>query len=467
MTESESVDLVAEFKRQIAGKWGALRLPNCPQSQRSRRHTHTITLDTFAGPNTLSDPSSKSKLFNAFLYNRKIIIRELQPSPKAATSETASASSPAIVEKHRVRCCHCLKVWSDRKPNDTSTSIYIRHIREKHRGKIPADEKEEKQMLLTLMTAENAENTEHAEHAEHANTGPNTGPRGAKRQRSNSGSLITPWTLTQRQRGAEHFTEDRYRVLLLHFLIETNSSFSIVESNSFRELMSFLNSKISPLSRRTMTRELHKYHESMVPRIKASLSTQINSGGRIHITLDGWTASNGTPYLGVTAHWLDAKWQALHDVVLDLVRLQGSHTTENLTNALMNTLRYYGIQKALGCVTCDNAAVMPALCRALEQQIPAWKKRDGHVRCMPHILNLVVQKILKKLHCQRDEDELEADLAEADGWDGDSSPGSVLKKVRCIVAKIRASHNLAEALQREATAVELKYLRPKMDMKVR
>jgi hypothetical protein len=136
----------------------------------------------------------------------------------------------------------------------------------------------------------------------------------------------------------------------------------------------------------------------------------------------------------------------------------------------MNTHPYYGIQKALGCVTCDNAAIMPAPCQALEKQILGWKKNDNHVRCMPHILNLVVQKILKKLNCERDEEELEADLAEAEGWDGleyQDSLESVLKKVRCIVVKIQASHNLAEALETEAAAVELKYLRPKMDMNVR
>jgi hypothetical protein len=89
---------------------------------------------------------------------------------------------------------------------------------------------------------------------------------------------------------------------------------------------------------------------------------------------------------------------------------------------------------------------------------------------MAHIINLAAQKILGRLRCQRDENELEADLAEADGFEGhvdEASPEIVLKKVRCVVAKVRASHNLAEALEREATAVNLKYLRPKMDMRVR
>jgi hypothetical protein len=193
--------------------------------------------------------------------------------------------------------------------------------------------------------------------------------RGTKRQRTDS--LVMPWTLTQRRQGGEHFTEEVYRELLLEFLIETNSSFRVVESKSFRKLMNYVNSKVPSLSRRTIVRDLHKLHKSILPRIQNALSTQIEDGGKVHITLDCWTALNGTPYVGITAHWLDKNWsKPLHDVVLDLVRLRGSHTTANLTNALMRTLRNYGIGKALGCVTCDNAAVMPALCRALEDEIP-------------------------------------------------------------------------------------------------
>jgi hypothetical protein len=394
-----------------------------------------LRAENLVGPNTISDPdaNTNSKQFNAFLYNRRIILREVQGSESGL---------------HRVRCCHCFKVWSDRKPTDTSTTVYIRHIREKHKGIVPADEKEEKEMLAALTA------------------------RGTKRRRTDCSTLITPWTLTQRRQGGEAFTEETYRELLLHFLIETNTPFRVAESKSFHKLMSYLNSKVPSLSTRTIVRDLHKLHKSILPGIKTTLAAQIQSGGRIHITLDCWSASNGTPYLGITAHWLDRNWRKpLHDVVLDLVRLRGSHTAANLTDALLKTLRNYSIGKALGCVTCDNAAVMPALCRALEDEIPGWKKKDGHVRCMAHIINLAAQKILGKLRCQRDDNELDADLAEAEGVEGpgvgEASPEIVLKKVRCVVAKVRASHNLAEALEREATAVNLKYLRPKMDMRVR
>jgi hypothetical protein len=49
----------------------------------------------------------------------------------------------------------------------------------------------------------------------------------------------------------------------------------------------------------------------------------------------------------------------------------------------MRTLRHYGIGKALGCVTSDNVAMIPALCTAvLEDEIPGWQNEDGHVRWM-------------------------------------------------------------------------------------
>jgi hypothetical protein len=42
-------------------------------------------------------------------------------------------------------------------------------------------------------------------------------------------------------------------------------------------------------------------------------------------------------------------------------------------------------------------AVISALCKALEQEIPGWKKKDGHVRCIVHSLNLAAQRMTPSL----------------------------------------------------------------------
>ena len=69
-----------------------------------------------------------------------------------------------------------------------------------------------------------------------------------------------------------------------------------------------------------------RLHETFISGMAVCCPAQITSGGKIHITLDGWAASNGVPYLGITAHWLGSDFAMMHDIGLDFVRLHGSHS---------------------------------------------------------------------------------------------------------------------------------------------
>jgi len=157
----------------------------------------------------------------------------------------------------------------------------------------------------------------------------------------------------------------------------------------------------------------------------------------------------------------------MHNIVLDLVHLRGSHTADNLRKALLCTLEKYGIGPSQSCVTCDNAAVMPAVCRVLDQSLRGWKKKDNPVLCMAHIINLAAQKILKNLKGQPVEDEEAADLVAIQRVEDGVYPEAVLRKVRYIMAKLRASPSFSEALEKEAQVVGLKFPKPVMDMRVR
>ena len=91
----------------------------------------------------------------------------------------------------------------------------------------------------------------------------------------------------------------------------------------------------------------HHHHHHLLLAVQFSstlLDTQFTSGGKIHITLGGWTAANGVPCLGITAHWLEPDFATMHDILLDFVRLHGPHTATHLAYALMTTLQHYGIQ---------------------------------------------------------------------------------------------------------------------------
>jgi len=144
-------------------------------------------------------------------------------------------------------------------------------------------------------------------------------------------------------------------------------------------------------------------YREMLPAVKIRLFNYTNQGGRINLTLDAWTSSNRIAYLGITGHWMDSDY-VLQNIVLAFSRLHGSHTGENLANTVYHTLLLYGIEQSLGCITMDNASVNDKLCKQLEQKLcsirQGWKRKDGQVRCMPHVLNLAAQKILAVLKAE-------------------------------------------------------------------
>jgi hypothetical protein len=158
----------------------------------------------------------------------------------------------------------------------------------------------------------------------------------------------------------------------------------------------------------------------------------------------------------------------LQDCVLGFRRLRGSHTADNLAEVVADVLKEFSLTGHLLCITADNATVNDKLFKVLERDyfFGEWLRKDGQIRCMTHIINLAAQKILVNLKGEADLPEIV--LAEDEGnIPVESSPSSVLKKIRRILSKIWASNLLLEALQRECLVMNLKSLKPLLDMRVR
>lgn len=102
--------------------------------------------------------------------------------------------------------------------------------------------------------------------------------------------------------------------------------------------------------------------------------------------------------------------------------------------------------------------------------------KNCHVRCMGHIINLAVQVLLKTLRvtvhanvtqlADKSEDDNEA-LEEAEERIVDSTKVSKASlKGRRIIAKIRYSNQLWEALQAQSLAAKISPKRPILDMPI-
>jgi hypothetical protein len=127
-----------------------------------------------------------------------------------------------------------------------------------------------------------------------------------------------------------------------------------------------------------MATKLKKKFESAQSILHAELSKCVSVG----LTHDSWTSLLTQSYDTVTAHYISPEWQ-LHSAVLRTSHFKGSHTGENISNHLRDTLKYWDIKDSV--FVTDNAANEQKALRLLG--LP-------RIGCYGHRLNLVVKHAL-------------------------------------------------------------------------
>ncbi|RNA03994.1 zinc finger BED domain-containing 1-like, partial [Brachionus plicatilis] len=117
----------------------------------------------------------------------------------------------------------------------------------------------------------------------------------------------------------------------------------------------------------------------------------------VSVTLDGWTSIQRYSYLGITCHFFN-EMSELYSRTLEICNLPGSHTSENLANALFEVLRDWGILNKLVSIVTDNASNMKNLKGFL---LDSFRNSEStvsdfhHIGYLAHFLNLIVKKITK------------------------------------------------------------------------
>lgn len=113
---------------------------------------------------------------------------------------------------------------------------------------------------------------------------------------------------------------------------------------------------------------------------------------KIHLSTDTWTSEEGTNYVAVVAHFLDEKHK-LQTALLDLRPLKGLHTGENIAKVMSTVIESYDIPAIVGFFIMDNASSNDTCIEELAKQYPAITKQS-RLRCVGHILNLIVKALL-------------------------------------------------------------------------
>jgi hypothetical protein len=184
---------------------------------------------------------------------------------------------------------------------------------------------------------------------------------------------------------------------LITMIVVRNLSFTIVEWPEFHAFTKALNPEtkgLLPTSHNTIRRYIQKAflrHKDTVRRLLQSAASSI------HIALDIWTSPNRWLLLGIVAHFtsVDLKPQR---ALLALKKVSGHSGLEQFS-VLLPVLEDYGIVRKLGAIIGDNAKTNDTLCKAIEEYWEekldmTWKVEDWRIRCMGHIINLIVHAFL-------------------------------------------------------------------------
>lgn len=210
------------------------------------------------------------------------------------------------------------------------------------------------------------------------------------------GSAVVNLHVTDSHSNIEQFEEK-----LVMLFVTKNLPFNLIECEEFRCLLRISPSFASPAT--LLRRIVSKYDEGRMHLQRLLDETCFP----ISLSLDIWTSTVTGSYLAIVGHWIGEDYK-YHERLIDFIELEGQHTGENIAKVVIDVLKSLGIASKLLSITMDNASYNDKLSVVLDDELEQLikeghiekKKFDGTnsiIRCIAHILNLIVKSILDNL----------------------------------------------------------------------
>lgn len=192
------------------------------------------------------------------------------------------------------------------------------------------------------------------------------------------------------------FDNEFSRKLLAKLIIIDELPFKYVENEGFREFVVSLQPKFRMISRWTIAKDCYNLYMEEKTKLKTFLK---DSCKRISLTTDTRTSLQRINYMCLTAHFIDNDWR-LHKKILNF-RPIDSHKGDSISRAFEKCLVEWGISNVFT-ITVDNATSNDQAMKILEKRFGSkdgsiLKAKHLHMRCMAHIVNLIVQDGLKDM----------------------------------------------------------------------
>jgi hypothetical protein len=219
---------------------------------------------------------------------------------------------------------------------------------------------------------------------------------------------------------------------LLHakFIVDCDLPLSMVEKQSFRELMETNNKHYKPVSSKKIRTIIINLEDAM--RVAAVEAMKDLS---ICLTLDHWTSKANQNYTGITGHFIDNNFK-LHSLALGMFLHEGGSTSDKLALDFVE-LHYNKLKTSdakIFAITTDTTSNMNKFGEKLEGM------GVSHIYCTDHVLQLTCKKLYEK-------------KAELDQLLGNDFADSVTK-ARALVTFFNQSTQALEKLKKAQLALK-------------
>lgn len=190
--------------------------------------------------------------------------------------------------------------------------------------------------------------------------------------------------LFKKQMKCDKKRTEKITTLIRQVLIDNLLPFKLVESESFKQLISFLVPEYDIPSRVSFSNQIKKEYEDKKIELK-----KIVPPASVFLTTDAWMSLNTESFTTVTAHFITEDWM-LRSVVLSTMFDKEKHSSENIKLSLHTVIDEYGLDEKIKACVHDNARNVVKACQ------------DSHiikisVNCAAHSLQLAINKALNDL----------------------------------------------------------------------